>query len=73
MRRLEADPEEEGRSRHEVLKYAVVVVLGFLSSFEKEVERIRRWVGIMDRLVNPHRHRRVKVAGQAQPADVESE
>ena len=56
----------------EVLKYIVIVTLGFLSGFEKEVERLRWWVGIMDRFVNPHRHRRAKVAGQAQPADVES-
>ena len=56
-----------------VLKDIVIVTLGFLSSFEKEVERFRWWVGIIERFVNPHRHRRAKAAGQAQPADVESE
>lgn len=56
-----------------VLKDIVVVTLGFLSSCEKEVERFRWWVRIMDRFVNPHRQRRAKAAGQAQPADVESE
>ena len=57
----------------EVLKDIVIVTLGFLSSFEKEVERFRWWVRIMDGLVNPHRHRRrAKAVGQAQPADAES-
>ena len=65
--------KEKGNPDTEVLKKIVIVTLGFLFSFEKEVERFRWWVGIMDRFVNPHRNRRAKLAGQAQPADVESE
>ncbi len=34
----------------------VSLCLGFLDSFEQEVERFRRHVNPLDRVVNPHRH-----------------
>ena len=41
---------------HEIVAFAVAMVLGFLSSFEEEVERYRDWVATLDKVVNPHRH-----------------
>ena len=57
-----------------ILKDVVVATLGFLNGFEKEVGRYRWWLNILDRFVNPHRHRKGKAtaAGQAEPPDMES-
>ena len=42
---------------HEIVALAMAMVLGFLGSFEEEVERFRYWVGTLDSVVNPHRHK----------------
>ncbi len=34
----------------------ISLCLGFLDSFEQEVERFRKHVNLLDRVVNPHRH-----------------
>lgn len=36
---------------------AVAYCLGFLDAHEQEVERFKDWVNLLDRVVNPHRHR----------------
>ncbi len=40
---------------HIVVIFAVALCLGFLSSFEREVERFRWWVNRLNWIVNPHR------------------
>lgn len=61
------DPDEK------ILKDLIVATLGFLNGFEKEVDRYRWWLKILDRFVNPHRHKKAKpAAGQGEPPDVES-
>ena len=50
--------KKKGDPDTKVLKDIVSTTLGFLAAFEMEVERFRRWVGIMDRFMNPHRRRR---------------
>jgi len=67
-----AKAEKDARDA-DVLKSVVVVLTGFLAQFEKEVERFRWWVSIIDRFVNPHRHRQPKAAGRVDTADVESQ
>ena len=39
-----------------VLMWAAALFLGFLSTFEAEVDRFRSFVDKLDRVVNPHRH-----------------
>ncbi len=41
---------------HHLALYALAHCLGFLGSFESEVERFKEHVDAMDRIVNPHRH-----------------
>ena len=39
-----------------MLAEVVALCVGFVHAMEQEVERFRGYVGIMDRVVNPHRH-----------------
>ena len=39
-----------------IVAYAIGECLGFLSSFEKEIERFKDFVGMLDKAVNPHRN-----------------
>ena len=48
--------KDEELPDEQLLKDIAMFVLGFLGSFEEEVERFRRWTDILDRFVNPHRH-----------------
>jgi hypothetical protein len=52
---LEAWEEE---SEENLISGAVMLCLGFLGRFEQEVERFKEWVHIMDKSVNPHRHKK---------------
>jgi hypothetical protein len=40
----------------EILAFAGTLSVGFLSSFEKELDRYRSHVNMLDKLVNSHRH-----------------
>ena len=42
---------------HKIATYAVAMCLGFLDSFEAEVERFRSVVNKMDKVLNPHRRK----------------
>jgi hypothetical protein len=48
--------EELGNDRI-LLASAISMCLGFVLTFEQEVERFRHYVGAMDRAINPHRHK----------------
>lgn len=63
------EPDEQ------ILKDLIVATLGFLSGFEKEVDRFRWWLSILDRFVNPHRQKKDKSVRprQTDAAGVESE
>jgi hypothetical protein len=53
----ETTAEDRAAPDYQVASYAVALALGFLGSFEEEVVRFRDWVGTLDRVVNPHRHK----------------
>lgn len=59
---LKALDDEEERERHRkeseevLLLWAITLFMGFLASFESEVERFRLIVRTMDEVYNPHRH-----------------
>jgi hypothetical protein len=36
---------------------AIAMCVGFLNTFDEEIERFRDWVDGMDKIVNPHRHK----------------
>ena len=48
----------KGESEEIILMWATSFFLGFLSSFEQEVDRFKGLVGALDRVANPHRHGR---------------
>lgn len=57
LRLLEDNTERHKDDSEEViLMFAVSFFLGFLSSFQNEVQRFRSVVDEMDRIWNPHRH-----------------
>lgn len=41
-----------------MLAGVIALCLGFVHAMEQEVERFRDYVGVMDRVVNPHRHKK---------------
>lgn len=58
--RLAADiPKSEelrGQPEHIVISSAIAFFLGFLSSFQAEIDRFRESVDALDQAMNPHRH-----------------
>jgi hypothetical protein len=58
-RELGADlGKEEEQDARIWLAGALSMCLGFVHSFELEVERFKDYVAMMDRFVNPHRHKK---------------
>lgn len=51
----DGSPPEDEESHHLALM-AMAHCLGFLQSFESEIDRFKEWLGTMDKIVNPHRH-----------------
>ena len=47
---------EEHEDERVLLVGAISMCLGFVHSFEREVERFKDYVSIMDRAINPQRH-----------------
>lgn len=48
--------ELRGQPEHIVISYAIAFFLGFLSSFQAEIDRFRERIDALDQAVNPHRH-----------------
>lgn len=59
--------EDELESETLLLAGVVSLCLGWVHMFEQEVERFKEYVAIMDRAINPHRHKNDRPA-RAQPA-----
>lgn len=49
-------PHKSSEAAHIRIANAIALSVGFLSTFEAEVERFKEWVGSLDSVVNPHRH-----------------
>jgi hypothetical protein len=49
--------KDKKRADHEVAAFAVALCLGFLVTFQEEAIRFREQIDILDRVVNPHRHK----------------
>lgn len=46
------------QSEEDVLMWAVSFFLGFLSAFEAEVERFKKFISALDQVANPYRHQK---------------
>jgi hypothetical protein len=65
---FEVNSGMEGIEEHKKLEdkivaaFAIALCLGFLSTFEQEVQRFRAVVNTLDKIVNPHRHQSAEEA-----------
>ena len=65
-----AEVHQEGQEDERVLlSGAISMCLGFVHSFEREVERFKDYVSIMNRAINPHRDKKETASETTRPAD----